>query len=142
MKIKNVAIKNFRGYSDEINSDFEDLTAFVGKNDIGKSTILEALDIFFNYGKGVTKLDKADLNVESKARQETSALQIFLKRLLSTQQMRHHLAQSICLIRTACLKLSNVILMQVHQKFLFVRCIRRIRNVQTYFLKKIVILKK
>lgn len=34
MKIKNVAIKNFRGYSDEINSDFEDLTAFVGKNDI------------------------------------------------------------------------------------------------------------
>lgn len=31
MKIKNVAIKNFRGYSDEINSDFEDLTAFVGK---------------------------------------------------------------------------------------------------------------
>lgn len=34
------------------------------------------------------------------------------------------------------------ILMQVHQKFLFVRCIRRIRNVQTYFLKKIVILKK
>ena len=25
MKIKNVAIKNFRGYSDEINSDFEDL---------------------------------------------------------------------------------------------------------------------
>ncbi len=29
MKIKNVAIKNFRGYSDEINSDFEDLTAFV-----------------------------------------------------------------------------------------------------------------
>lgn len=37
MKIKNVAIKNFRGYSDEINSDFEDLTAFVGKNDIGKT---------------------------------------------------------------------------------------------------------
>lgn len=34
MKIKNVAIKNFRGYSDEINSDFEDLTAFVGKNDL------------------------------------------------------------------------------------------------------------
>lgn len=68
---KDLAIKNFRGYSDEINSDFEDLTAFVGKNDIGKSTILEALDIFFNDGKGVTKLDKADLNVESKARQET-----------------------------------------------------------------------
>ena len=61
MKIKNVAIKNFRGYSDEINSDFEDLTAFVGKNDIGKSTILEALEIFFNSDK--IKLDISDLCV-------------------------------------------------------------------------------
>lgn len=147
MKIKNVAIKNFRGYSDEINSDFEDLTAFVGKNDIGKSTILEALDIFFNDGKGATKLDKADLNVESKARQETDiSIRVCFtdlpKRLLSTQQMRHRLAQSICLIRTVCLKLSNVILMQVQQKFLFVQCIRRIRNVQTSFLKRIVTLEK
>lgn len=59
--------------------------------------------------------------VRKQISQSGSALQIFLKRLLSTQQMRHHLAQSICLIRTACLKLSNVILMQVHQKFLFVK---------------------
>jgi predicted ATP-dependent endonuclease of OLD family len=34
----------------------------VGKNDIGKSTILEALDIFFNEGRGSIKLDKDDLN--------------------------------------------------------------------------------
>ena len=147
MKIHSIKIRNFRSYKNEIEIELNNLTALVGKNDIGKSTILEALDIFFNDGKGVTKLDKADLNVESRRvrkqiSQSGSALQIFLKRLLSTQQMRHHLAQSICLIRTACLKLSNVILMQVHQKFLFVRCIRRIRNVQTYFLKKIVILKK
>lgn len=45
MKIKNVAIKNFRGYSDEINSDFEDLTAFVGKNDIGSSRTCESKSI-------------------------------------------------------------------------------------------------
>lgn len=38
--------------------------------------------------------------------------------------------------------LKSPILMQVHQKFLFVRCIRRIRNVQTYLQKKIVILEK
>lgn len=46
MKIKSVKIKNFRGYKDETKIDFDDLTVFVGKNDIGKSTILEALDIF------------------------------------------------------------------------------------------------
>lgn len=34
------------------------------------------------------------------------------------------------------------ILMQVQQKFLFVQCIRRIRNVQTSFLKRIVTLEK
>ena len=34
----------------------------VGKNDVGKSTILEALDIFFNDGKGTIKLDKNDVN--------------------------------------------------------------------------------
>lgn len=41
---------------------------FVGKNDIGKSTILEALDIFFNENKGIIKIDKDDVN--KKAREE------------------------------------------------------------------------
>ena len=58
MKIKSMKIKNFRGYSDEIIVNFDDLTVIVGKNDVGKSTILEALDIFFNDGKGVIKIDR------------------------------------------------------------------------------------
>lgn len=62
MRLKTVAIKNFRGYKHEINVSFENLTAFVGKNDIGKSTVLEALDIFFNEGSGIIKLDKNDIN--------------------------------------------------------------------------------
>ncbi|WP_390183449.1 AAA family ATPase, partial [Campylobacter coli] len=60
MKIIQVKIKNFRSYANEVIVDFEDLTAFVGKNDIGKSTILEALDIFFD--GGVIKIDKNDIN--------------------------------------------------------------------------------
>ena len=43
---------------------FDDLTVLVGKNDIGKSTILEALDIFFNDGKGSVKIDKTDVHAE------------------------------------------------------------------------------
>lgn len=50
MKIKNIRIKNFRGYMQETIIDFNDLTVFVGRNDAGKSTILEALDLFFNDG--------------------------------------------------------------------------------------------
>ena len=62
MRIRTVKLKNFRGYRDEVVIDFFDLTAFVGKNDVGKSTILDALDIFFNDSKGTIKLDKDDVN--------------------------------------------------------------------------------
>ena len=51
MKITKIKIKNFRSYKDEVEIELGDLTAFVGKNDIGKSTVLEALDIFFNENK-------------------------------------------------------------------------------------------
>lgn len=63
MKVKALKLKNFRGYRNETLVDFENLTVLVGKNDVGKSTILEALDIFFNDGKGAVKIDKADINI-------------------------------------------------------------------------------
>lgn len=43
---------------------FNDLTVFVGKNNARKSTVLEALDLFFNDGKGVIKCDKTDINID------------------------------------------------------------------------------
>lgn len=60
MILKKLKLCNFRGYKDEISINFDNLTVLVGKNDIGKSTILEALDIFFNEGSGVVKIDKGD----------------------------------------------------------------------------------
>ncbi len=65
MKIKTVTLKNFRAYKEETVIDFKNLITFVGKNDIGKSTVLEALDIFFNDGAGVVKLDKGDINQQN-----------------------------------------------------------------------------
>ena len=62
MKIRTIEIKGFRGYSNTIQVNVSDLLVLVGKNDIGKSTVLEALDIFFNDGKGSVKLDKEDIN--------------------------------------------------------------------------------
>lgn len=66
MKIKSVAIENFRGYQQKAVVCFENLTSIVGRNDIGKSTIMEALDIFFHDGKGLIKLDKDDINKTGK----------------------------------------------------------------------------
>jgi len=65
MKIISVTIRNFRGYEKATTIDFNDLTVFIGKNDVGKSTILEALDLFFNEGKGTIKMEKTDLCVDS-----------------------------------------------------------------------------
>lgn len=71
MKIKTIKLHNFRSYKD-VTINFDNLTAFVGKNDIGKSTILEALDIFFNESKGVVKFDESDRNIEAKDNGDTS----------------------------------------------------------------------
>lgn len=62
MKIKSVTVNCFRGYAEPVEVQVDDLCVLVGKNDIGKSTLLEALDIFFNEGKGCVKLDKDDIN--------------------------------------------------------------------------------
>lgn len=47
MKVSKVKIANFRSYSDELCFEFNDLVALIGKNDIGKSSILDAL-VFFS----------------------------------------------------------------------------------------------
>lgn len=63
MILKKLKMKNFRGYLN-FEIDFEkDMNVFIGRNDVGKSTILEALEIFFNSNK--IKLDFDDLCVFS-----------------------------------------------------------------------------
>lgn len=62
MKLKRVRIQNFRCYED-ITVEFDALTTIVGKNDIGKSSILEALEIFFN--NETVKIDPTDVNIHS-----------------------------------------------------------------------------
>ncbi|MDD3814365.1 MAG: ATP-binding protein [Desulfocapsaceae bacterium] len=67
MRVEKLIISNFRSYKDEITIELNDLNVFVGPNDIGKSTILEALDIFLNEGKspGIIKIDKEDVNKQA-----------------------------------------------------------------------------
>lgn len=65
MKLAKISLKNFRGYTEvEVNFD-ENFNFIIGKNDVGKSTILEALEIFFN--NEIIKIDIDDYNVHSKS---------------------------------------------------------------------------
>ena len=61
MKLKSLTINNFRAYQKETKIDFDELTTIIGKNDIGKSTVLEALEIFFN--NQTVKIEQEDSNV-------------------------------------------------------------------------------
>jgi len=58
MRVVSVSIKNFRGYDTETCIMIGNLTAFIGKNDAGKSTVLDALNIFLGDGK----IEKDDVN--------------------------------------------------------------------------------
>ncbi len=59
MRLVKIKLKNFRCYKIEQEFLLDDLTAIIGKNDIGKSAILEAIDGFFN-----DSIDQSDLSAD------------------------------------------------------------------------------
>lgn len=61
MKISRLQLNNFRGYKDLFVEFDDSFNVIIGRNDIGKSTILEALEIFFN--NETVKIDIDDHNV-------------------------------------------------------------------------------
>ncbi len=66
MHLKSVKLTHFRGYrATTVIPIDEAMTGIVGRNDYGKSTILEALAIFFESGD--VKADKSDMNCFSLA---------------------------------------------------------------------------
>lgn len=63
MRLEKLKLRNFRSYRGDAELAFADLTALIGRNDAGKSSILEALAIFFDSG-GV-KFESTDRCVHS-----------------------------------------------------------------------------
>jgi len=62
MKLIKLSLKDFRGYGN-IKIDFnESLNVIIGRNDVGKSTILDALNYFFNDEQ---KMEPLDCNINS-----------------------------------------------------------------------------
>lgn len=63
MRLKKIKLKYFRCYKEETEIHLDNLTVFVGKNDAGKSSIFDALNIFFN--EPTNAPDKDDLHVNA-----------------------------------------------------------------------------
>lgn len=51
MKLIRATIENYRCYATPTTVEFGNITALIGRNDVGKSSIMEALDLFFNEHK-------------------------------------------------------------------------------------------
>lgn len=61
MRLVEIKLANFRSFESSTAIPLDPLTMLVGRNDAGKSTILEALDIFFND----VAIEKEDCNVRT-----------------------------------------------------------------------------
>lgn len=64
MKLVKCRIENFRSY-ENVEFNFSDLSVIIGKNDVGKSTLFDALDIFFENNKA----SEDDVNINSSENQ-------------------------------------------------------------------------
>ena len=61
MRLTELKVTNFRGYPAETAIPIDFLTILIGKNDAGKSSLLDALDIFFNE----SVIERDDCNVHT-----------------------------------------------------------------------------
>jgi len=65
MKITKLILEDFRGFYGKHEISLDNFNVFIGKNDQGKSSILEAIDIFIYEGKGNVKIGSTDLNINA-----------------------------------------------------------------------------
>lgn len=65
MKLAQLKVSNFRCYKEETVLDIDDLTVLIGKNDAGKSSLFDAMDIFFD-SKGTPDIDDLSIGAKEK----------------------------------------------------------------------------
>ena len=65
MKLKKIILHNYRCYAGDVEMNIDDLTCIIGRNDVGKSSIMEALDAFFN--DTPASINKTDLTTTAPA---------------------------------------------------------------------------
>ena len=76
MKFIKFGIKNFRGFGKSLSEiKVADFTCLIGKNDAGKSTVFDAMDIFFN---GNSSIDDEDFHIDVEGDKVTRAEEIEL----------------------------------------------------------------
>ncbi|MUV02310.1 AAA family ATPase [Flavobacterium rakeshii] len=97
MQIYDITIKNFRGIKSLTNLKVGDINSFVGKNDSGKSSILKALDAFFNEKfnpndifQGKHESEKTEINIRFTPNPNTHPLALDNDQKVSLTKIFHY----------------------------------------------------
>ncbi len=108
MKLRRIEIENFRPFATPLKIDIDDFTAFIGRNDVGKSSILAALTIFLE-GDSV-KIDQNDGSVHgdrSKVRL-TCEFDELPEKIVLDNQYETNLADERVLRSNGCLRITKL----------------------------------
>ena len=102
MQLKQLKLSNFRCYKDETVIDMDNLVVLVGRNDAGKSSLFDALDIFFE-GKAAPDQDDPCVHTGDRDVRITCAFTDFPTQIVIDAQHRttlpsEHLLNSRCLL--------------------------------------------
>ncbi len=80
MKIKSITVKNFRSFGPKATTiDLEKLTAFVGSNGCGKSTVLQALARLFGISGAERTLQQGDFHVPRKKPEKPQPIELLIE---------------------------------------------------------------
>lgn len=94
MRITSISLKGFRAYRNETSIQLGAFSTIVGRNDSGKSSILHALDIFFNrspelddFTVGTTSNEPIEITVRFEAIPEMIQIEDGIDTVLSEEQL-------------------------------------------------------
>ena len=108
MRVRRLTIKNFRGVSSG-QVDFRDHTLLVGGNNIGKSTVCEALDLVLGPERLFRRpvIDEHDFHRGHYLTEDNKSVEIVIRALLvdlseeAERRFRRHLRRWNCLLYTS-----------------------------------------
>jgi len=106
MKIKSLKIRNYKTFDDEgVSLTLMDLTTLVGENSTGKSNILEALDLFFNFS--TTKVSKESFHHDDNTKEISIDVKFGMLSDLEKKKFKIHLDEKEELEIKQIIKLSS-----------------------------------
>lgn len=107
MKLAQLKVTNFRCYKEETILDIDDLTVLIGKNDAGKSSLFDAMNIFFD-SKVMPDIDDLSVGAENKEIRISCAFSDIPKEIIIDAEHSTNLADEYLLNEESLLEIVKI----------------------------------